>query len=295
MLLHESIAGNQHGVTLTFAQTLDGAIGANTRPGRSCKNHDLIKNNKEEHVRENCNNDLDINKEDHSGVHCYNELTDSIGSHGLNCNNLNKDKCSHINHSKHSQMHISGNQALMLTHSLRQRHQAILVGIGTVLADNPQLTTRYIQDRPLRHPTPIIVDSTLRTPLKCALMARNPIILHCANNPQAETALRGAGARLMRVASKSGRVDLAEGMRTLSKLFDSIMVEGGATIIKEFLENQELHIDRILITVAPRLVGAAVRIPVQFTVDFEIVATYILGNDVVLDMTLKKHKESSFK
>ena len=66
---------------------------------------------------------------------------------------------------------LSGPEALMLTHELRAAHAAILVGIGTVLADDPRLTVRLV---PGSHPQPVVVDSRLRIPDDCYLLRHGP-------------------------------------------------------------------------------------------------------------------------
>ena len=66
---------------------------------------------------------------------------------------------------------LSGPQSLLLTHYLRAAHDAILVGIGTVLADNPLLNVRLVEGK---NPQPVIVDSQLRFPLDANLLRRHP-------------------------------------------------------------------------------------------------------------------------
>ena len=64
---------------------------------------------------------------------------------------------------------LSGRQSLKLTHKLRAEHDAILVGIGTVLSDNPRLNVRLVDGD---NPRPIVVDSRLRLPLDCNLLTQ---------------------------------------------------------------------------------------------------------------------------
>ena len=67
---------------------------------------------------------------------------------------------------------LSGPESLRLTHRLRSMHDAILVGIGTVLSDNPRLTVRLVNGQ---NPRPIVVDSQLRIPLNCKLFHENSV------------------------------------------------------------------------------------------------------------------------
>lgn len=151
---------------------------------------------------------------------------------------------------------LSGAEAHHLTHKLRASHQAILVGIGTVLADNPQLTVRLVEGP---NPQPVIVDSHLRFPLTARLLqhpTHRPWIVttQTAVSPHQIT-LEEAGARIVRLpAGDNGLVDLPALLRWLSAAgIQSLMVEGGARIISSFLD-QHL-VDRVVLTIAPTFVG----------------------------------------
>lgn len=151
---------------------------------------------------------------------------------------------------------LSGQESLTLTHQLRTGHDAILVGIGTVLADNPRLTVRLVAGP---DPQPIIVDSQLRLPLTARLLTEHPrkpiVATTAAANPRRAAALQDAGAQVVRLpGTGNGRVSLPA---LLDWLYQSglhrLMVEGGANIITSFLAAQ--LVDRLVITVAPLLVG----------------------------------------
>jgi GTP cyclohydrolase II len=151
---------------------------------------------------------------------------------------------------------LSGPQALMLTHRLRAAHDAILVGIGTVLADNPLLNVRLVEGK---DPQPVIVDSQLRFPLEANLLRQHPLPPWIATSAQADRErqrrLEAAGARVLRLPSlPSGNVDLAALLEQLGHWgVNSLMVEGGARIITSFLARQLA--DHLVLTVVPRLVG----------------------------------------
>ena len=156
---------------------------------------------------------------------------------------------------------LSGPPALRLTHALRARHDALLVGVGTVLADDPELNVRLV-DGP--SPQPIIVDSQARTPPVAKLFARAAGAVWIAAaapagaSPAHEARLAALMARGGRVfacpALANGWVDLrallvclaAEGVR-------HVMVEGGARIITSFLEGR--LVDYALVTIAPQILG----------------------------------------
>lgn len=153
-------------------------------------------------------------------------------------------------------MAISGEESLMLTHQLRASHDAILVGIGTVLADDPRLTVRLVDGT---DPQPIIVDSQLRLPLTARLLndhPRKPIIATTETaDSQKEATLTAVGATVLRLpATTKGQVNLLALLQQLGQRgIKSLMVEGGAGIITSFLAGR--LVDRLVITVAPLLVG----------------------------------------
>ncbi|GMR24387.1 MAG: hypothetical protein BMS9Abin37_2924 [Acidobacteriota bacterium] len=150
---------------------------------------------------------------------------------------------------------LSGQSALELTHELRAAHDAILVGIGTVLSDNPQLNVRLV---PGSDPQPVVVDSRLRLPEAAHLMesGRGTWL---AVTPDAgerdEERARARGADVLRTpALKNGWVDLEALMRSLSERgLRHLLVEGGARILTSFLKARLA--DYVVITISPRFVG----------------------------------------
>jgi GTP cyclohydrolase II len=151
---------------------------------------------------------------------------------------------------------LSGALSMTLTHQLRAAHDAILVGIGTVLVDNPRLTVRLVEGK---HPQPIVADSRLRLPLSANLLCQHPLSPWIATGEPADTGrqqvLEAAGARVLRLPMNArGHVNLTALLERLGELgIHSVMVEGGARIITSFLA--ERLVDHIVLTVAPRLVG----------------------------------------
>jgi GTP cyclohydrolase II len=151
---------------------------------------------------------------------------------------------------------LSCHQALILTHQLRAAHDAILVGIGTVLADNPQLTVRLVEGE---MPQPVILDSRLRLPLNINLLRLHPLRPLVVAGEQADAArrkiLEDAGARVLRLPSDSrGRICLPAMLERLRELgIKSLMVEGGARVITSFLSEQ--LVDHLILTVAPVFIG----------------------------------------
>lgn len=147
---------------------------------------------------------------------------------------------------------LSGSATLKITHSLRARHAAILIGIGTLLADDPQLNVRLVSGA---DPQPVVLDRKLRFPIDARLLRgqKSPWIFTTRNaQPEREAALTKAGARVFRSDTE---------MRSMGDILSvlvregilSVMVEGGAGVITSFLQAQ--LVDLVLLTIASRLVG----------------------------------------
>jgi GTP cyclohydrolase II len=149
---------------------------------------------------------------------------------------------------------LSGSQSLALTHKLRAMHDAILVGIGTVLADNPRLNVRLVAGK---DPQPVILDSRLRFPPYANLLrnGRSPwIAASDGADPERQQTLEAAGAKIFRIPSANGWLDLNSLLEYLGAMgINSLMVEGGAQIITSFLSSR--LVDQMVLTIAPVLVG----------------------------------------
>jgi len=154
------------------------------------------------------------------------------------------------------QLQLSSNQSMMLTHRIRASCDAILIGINTLLIDDPQLTVRLVEGV---SPLPIVLDSKLRIPPESRLLQRqNPGCLLAStieqgNKRVSEVENLGAEVVCCRPDSR-GKVDLADLLYQLGqKGIRSIMVEGGSKVITSFLESQ--LVDQMIITITPRLIG----------------------------------------
>lgn len=154
-------------------------------------------------------------------------------------------------------LQLSGTRSLEFTHQLRALHDAILVGIGTVLSDNPRLNVRHYEDG--THPTPVVLDSQLRFPDDARLLSCGgppPLIV---TGPEAdserENALEDQGASILRVpCSSEGGVCLDGLLEVLGdRGLSSLMVEGGTEVLTSFF--RERRVQRVILTVAPCFVG----------------------------------------
>lgn len=127
---------------------------------------------------------------------------------------------------------ITGKAARAHVHSLRSRYRAILVGVGTVLADDPLLNCRMEGGR---DPVRVVLDSRLRTPLSarvCQTAWEQKTIFACAvENAEKCAQLRALGVEVLCLGGADGRVDWNALMKELStREIDSVLIEGGAEI-----------------------------------------------------------------
>ncbi|WP_103027584.1 GTP cyclohydrolase II [Salinibacter altiplanensis] len=151
---------------------------------------------------------------------------------------------------------ISGKEALDFTHRLRALHDGILVGIGTVLSDDPRLNVRRGETD---HPIPIVLDSSLRCPPDAQLLTcegPDPLIF-TAPDPASDRreALTARGATIHELpCAPNGGVCLDSLLEELGgHHVTSVMVEGGTQVLTAFLRRQQAQ--RIIVTVAPMFVG----------------------------------------
>jgi 5-amino-6-(5-phosphoribosylamino)uracil reductase/diaminohydroxyphosphoribosylaminopyrimidine deaminase/5-amino-6-(5-phosphoribosylamino)uracil reductase len=154
---------------------------------------------------------------------------------------------------------ISCNQTLQLAHRLRADHDAVLIGVGTVLADNPRLTVRLVSGAsPLR----VVADSTLRLPLDAQVLtdgASRTLVATTSRAPRERLEdVQGRGAEVLVLGQDPhGRVDLCDLLLRLAHLgVSSLLIEGGSRLITSAL--QERLVNRLVLCIAPKLVGAGV-------------------------------------
>ncbi|KAI4521207.1 bacterial bifunctional deaminase-reductase [Schizophyllum commune Loenen D] len=188
------------------------------------------------------------------------------------------------------QLILSGKESMIMTHWMRTMHDAILIGVGTALNDDPQLNVRHLPERPsgtymsssehgqpYNLPRPVILDARLRLSPSCKLLrnfqagtGRRPWVFtldgSTSPNPlqqvewlERRQALEEAGARVVIVKGDlgSGTLSIQALLKTLHERgVHSLMVEGGASVIRSFLDaSQGGVVDTIIVTVAPTFVG----------------------------------------
>ncbi len=155
---------------------------------------------------------------------------------------------------------ITGAEARAEAHRLRSESDAVVVGIGTALADNPALDVRLEAPWP-REPWRVVVDSQARLPARARVIGagrpeRAIVAVTDTAPPERVAALEAAGATVMACKSAQGRVDLADLAARLFALdVIAMLVEGGAELNAGFLEAG--LVDRVAIFLAPKLLGGA--------------------------------------
>jgi diaminohydroxyphosphoribosylaminopyrimidine deaminase / 5-amino-6-(5-phosphoribosylamino)uracil reductase len=155
---------------------------------------------------------------------------------------------------------ISSPSSLKFSHRLRAEHDAILVGIGTVLRDNPTLTVRLVRGR---NPLRVVADSGLATPADANVMrnlSETPTLIATTRNPSDPRyqRLSKAGAHLITVApDRNQQVDLKKLFQKLAaENISSVLIEGGAGIITSALGQGLVH--RLVVVTAPKILGKGI-------------------------------------
>jgi len=183
---------------------------------------------------------------------------------------------------------VSGEGSLRLAHELRAAHDAVLVGIGTVLADDPKLTVRLV---PGASPVRVVVDSRLRIPLNANVLAEDARTIVATTSLASEdraAAIRARGAEVLRVkADADGHVDLRDLLAELRRDgIRSVLIEGGRGIITAAL--REHVVDRLTICIAPKVIGEGIAAVGELHIDklcdamtFERSGFIASGGDVV--------------
>ncbi|WP_420477709.1 RibD family protein [Brevundimonas sp. FT23028] len=124
---------------------------------------------------------------------------------------------------------ITGEAARLEGHRLRAAHDAILVGVGTVLADDPELTAR-LPGRPVDQPLRVVLDSTLRTPATAKVASGDTLILTVSEPAPVGT------ARVEGVAAEDGRPSPVAALAAIAKAgAASVLIEGGGQVAAAFL------------------------------------------------------------
>lgn len=155
---------------------------------------------------------------------------------------------------------ITGEMSRREAHRMRAESDAVVVGIGTVLQDDPELSVRLSEPWP-REPYRVVVDSSCRTPVEAKLLSsgapdRTLIATTGAAPDERVAALEARGARVVRLPSRDGRVDLqALAAHLADREMTALLLEGGSELSAAFLEDG--LVDRVALFFAPMIVGGA--------------------------------------
>ncbi len=194
---------------------------------------------------------------------------------------------------------ITGAEARAYVHELRHRFMAILVGIGTVVADDPLLNCR-IEGRGVRQPIRVVVDSNARLSLDSQLVKTageyRTIVAHTRFAPEERVkALRETGVEMLLCKEKEGLVDVRNLLELLGLSgIDSILLEGGGSLNYTFLS--EGLADELYAFIAPKIVGGMnAKTPVEGAgmekmadaINLELENVLNIGHDVLLKLKVK--------
>lgn len=155
-------------------------------------------------------------------------------------------------------MWITNEASRNYVHQIRHRVSGIMVGVGTILSDNPKLNTR-LGDKEGKDPTRIIVDTTARIPLDSYVLnmdssAKTIIATTEKANRENIEAIKKKGAEIIITPLRDNKVDLIFLMKELGKIgIDSVLIEGGSTLNYSALE--EGIVDKVISFIAPKIIG----------------------------------------
>jgi diaminohydroxyphosphoribosylaminopyrimidine deaminase/5-amino-6-(5-phosphoribosylamino)uracil reductase len=195
---------------------------------------------------------------------------------------------------------ISGPEADAYVHRLRHASDAILIGVGTLLTDDPLLTTRRFSRsgavRPGRDPLRVILDSRLRTPPRARLLhSGSPAGTVIVAGPRAprprEAQLRALGAEVWRFPLRAGRADLARVLDALgARDVQSVLIEGGPRVAADALARG--LVDRVALILAPVLIGGErtpglLAAPLAKPLPLEKARVTRLGSDILIEADIQ--------
>lgn len=190
---------------------------------------------------------------------------------------------------------ISSEASLKFTHQLRAAHDAILVGAGTVIKDNPYLTVRLVRGR---NPLRVIVDSELKISRQAKVFQNISLVptliatTKTADDSQFQN-LADSDAEIITIdADEKGNVDLKKLFKILAgRNVSSILIEGGAQIITSVLKHDLAN--RLITIIAPKIIGSGIEavgdLNIRSLEEAKILSTQKVmrrGNDIIIDSRL---------
>ena len=184
---------------------------------------------------------------------------------------------------------ISSEESRQYVHELRNRMDAVMIGIGTALADDPMLTCRIDEGR---DPMRIIIDKNLVIPSDAKCLGDKCIIITAATIDRAD--ITDAGAKVIHtVLNKDALFDWVEIFRLLGDMgIHSVLVEGGGSIISSLMKTQ--LVDKIILFIAPKILGSGIKLvswdktsSIDDALDLVIDNIQTKGGDIMVEARLK--------
>ena len=193
---------------------------------------------------------------------------------------------------------ISGQKFRRLAHKLRATNDAVMVGIDTVLADDPQLTVRLVRGR---NPVRIILDTRLRIPLDTGVVKNRevaPTIIATTSRADEKklSSLREMGIEVLVIKEdETGEVDLRHLLSILGERgISSVLVEGGAGVITSLLRRN--LVDKVVIAIAPKMMGKGIETvgelnirEVSQALKLSFRKIYRMGEDLIIETRVNPH------
>lgn len=195
---------------------------------------------------------------------------------------------------------ISGPQDLKRVHQIRKENDAIMVGINTILVDDPRLTVHKISSTKSDNPTRVVVDSQARTPLDARIMSEDaPTIIAVSKKAPTENVVNLKEKAEVIVCGED-KVDLVELMEKFKiKGINNLMLEGGAALNFSMLKNG--LVDEVRVCIAPMIVGGSAAKTLvdgegfdymKDSVKLELKKSYNLDKDFILEYFVLNNSKS---
>jgi diaminohydroxyphosphoribosylaminopyrimidine deaminase/5-amino-6-(5-phosphoribosylamino)uracil reductase len=188
---------------------------------------------------------------------------------------------------------ISSEATREYAHLLRGEYDALMIGSGTLLKDDPRLTVRHPNWRDKRL-TRVILDPGLLFPLRARILStlsrgRILVFTNAGASPQKRAALEKRGAEVIAVPGTSLKLDLNEVLLWLgNQEISSVLVEGGGSLATSLLDKN--LVDKVFLTISPKLIGGANAVAfyggrgadrIKETLRLKRFSTFELGEDII--------------
>ena len=185
-------------------------------------------------------------------------------------------------------LQLSNTDALKLTHKLRASHDAILIGINTLISDDPKLTLRYAKGT---QPQPCIIDTDLKFIQDSDIFnhPKKPWFFTASTNKKKQLYLKSKGCKVFQVnQSNTKLLDLNQVVTILQKNnIKSVIVEGGKRILTQFLNNQ--LVDRCIITISPMFINGtnildkSITYKLSDSIKLKNISSYSLADNIIIE------------